>query len=779
MAIRSRALDRRSFLSTLSAVGGWLTVQRRPRPTDFAPRVEAESTAFYAHPDGALNLVRFSIEGVDAPAGRLRVYDGERRLLGTAGVIRRNETLYGELWLPLERAKRILSELEAPGVRGPYRTGHQLTPHRRWVIHLLSAVDPERVAEELVDLPSFHRAARTALYRMHGVRIDMVPPRNAWDKTDHISFLETAAQRTAQARNLGVLPGMVGTTDDVRGLSSAHVLALTSVGVRAVVVSDQGEPFQWLEGPDASRLLVVSLPSRSTPTDLGFLQGLDAMTTEVEQWLSTSPDSLFPTSDQGTAVISSGDLGAATDAIDRSVSEWNQRFAFPTIISGDVAALWQSVAHRRGAAIPVITPAPAVSVDLPTRVEIDAMTAARQRRDALRSSSIFRLLAEVVRSKTEDLAGVASRVSALIPGTVVFNPSPFSRSEFVHLLDGTERVVTDIPGLGYAYFPDRSTGGRSGWEELSTGREIEGPHFRARLNPATGAVESLVSLTDGIEWARPGSPGLNAVDSSRLVRVSVNRLPDTATRLILERWSQGRGALRTTLTLYDRLPWLDIHNEAEVAGDRPVSYGFHFAVREPHISWEVPGGVEESDPPVPHLDHLRWLRVAGRRDAILLAGIDAPPASVGSDGAVFSYASRGTARYRVGLHSEYDSPDLPWQFGWGTTPMLTAPATPGNAGDLPTFGAILDVERVGVVVPGIVRSRISDGVVVYLQELQGIRREVSVSAGLVRFKWAQQVDFLEREIGGPLEPRNGAVVVPLSGRGVASVRLHGLELNRE
>jgi hypothetical protein len=83
--------DRRSFLATI---------------------VRAEPTVFRANPDGRQVLVRFYVTDVDALAGRLRVYDQRRRLLGTAGVIRSGNGLYGELWLPLGRETTVQSELE-------------------------------------------------------------------------------------------------------------------------------------------------------------------------------------------------------------------------------------------------------------------------------------------------------------------------------------------------------------------------------------------------------------------------------------------------------------------------------------------------------------------------------------------------------------------------------------------------------------------------------------------------------------------------------------------
>ncbi|MDH5196810.1 MAG: hypothetical protein OEY20_06130, partial [Gemmatimonadota bacterium] len=75
--------------------------------------VDATPTLFHGHPDGATTLVRFSASGLDAPAGRLRVHDlASGRLLGTAGMIRRDDRLVGELWLPLAQPRRLRSELE-------------------------------------------------------------------------------------------------------------------------------------------------------------------------------------------------------------------------------------------------------------------------------------------------------------------------------------------------------------------------------------------------------------------------------------------------------------------------------------------------------------------------------------------------------------------------------------------------------------------------------------------------------------------------------------------
>ena len=82
--------SRREFLS---AVGAGVVAVRPGYvdPLRRALQVEAEPTVFYANPDGRRNLVRFYAGGVDAPAGRLRVFDSRNRLIGTAGLLRRGE----------------------------------------------------------------------------------------------------------------------------------------------------------------------------------------------------------------------------------------------------------------------------------------------------------------------------------------------------------------------------------------------------------------------------------------------------------------------------------------------------------------------------------------------------------------------------------------------------------------------------------------------------------------------------------------------------------------
>ena len=78
------------------------------------------------------------------------------------------------------------------------------------------------------------------------------------------------------------------------------------------------------------------------------------------------------------------------------------------------------------------------------------------------------VLARALGAEGQQLEAIAGEVAAIVPGTLVFNPAPFSHSGLVRMTDGTDRVATNVPGLGYAYFPDardRSIADdQAGWE---------------------------------------------------------------------------------------------------------------------------------------------------------------------------------------------------------------------------------------------------------------------------------------------------------------------------
>src|SRR2546427_3205977 len=84
--------DRRTFLGWL---GSLPVLGRYPSSLPSAPAVGggrapptvvATPTALYQQPEGRRNLVRITVTGLDAPAGRARVTDRRGALVGSAGL---------------------------------------------------------------------------------------------------------------------------------------------------------------------------------------------------------------------------------------------------------------------------------------------------------------------------------------------------------------------------------------------------------------------------------------------------------------------------------------------------------------------------------------------------------------------------------------------------------------------------------------------------------------------------------------------------------------------
>src|SRR2546430_16103846 len=84
--------DRRAFLRWLGGLpvlGRYLSPLASPRAVrggSAPPTVVATPTALYQQPEGRRNLVRITVTGLDAPAGRARVTDRRGAPLGSAGL---------------------------------------------------------------------------------------------------------------------------------------------------------------------------------------------------------------------------------------------------------------------------------------------------------------------------------------------------------------------------------------------------------------------------------------------------------------------------------------------------------------------------------------------------------------------------------------------------------------------------------------------------------------------------------------------------------------------
>jgi hypothetical protein len=777
--------DRRRFLTVLASAAAGSAVL--PVTLWSAVRVDAQPTPLYAQPDGRRCLVRFFVSGLDAPGGRLRVFAEGQRLLGTAGVVPLGDgRLYGELWLALGAVPRIRTELSAPGLHGPLVSWHTPRPAPRWTVYWLPLLPPAALEQQLAALDSIPRTVFASDARRARARLDPVPaavPATAGD----IPFLRLAepAWQLAQATDLEL--GAVGTAAAPALATPTMATVLSGSGVRAVLVRGADRPgVHRLSGTDGSWVLAVVADADADAGRLGFFDGGRRMVQLVEQFLEPDAASseaawpsrvLSPGGTTGVALVTGADAGALGSAAS-AVEEWNKRFAYPRIVTGDPAPYFTAV-QQQADRITAWDPRAHATAAPPTLAQADATAAARAAERARRADALIACLTRLLPGGRTGLDAIAAQFALPLPGTVVFNPSPYSRTELVTLADGTERMVTDLPALGYAYVPlGGSTDGT--WQAMEGGDgglTLETAQFRVVLDPDTGAIRSLVSQNDGREWVHGGVLGLNALDGAQLLEHTRSVLPGVGVRIVARRRSPEFGSVRSTVTVYDHLPHIDVVNHAAAPEQRAVRYRFAFAVDSPALTWEVPAGADRAPAPA-DVTHLRWVRLAGSAGTVTLGALDAAAAHVDETGMLTSYGPRGAARYRiaVGAPGAFERPGDPWRFGWGLEPLLTAPVPGTGAARLPSFGPLLVVDQPGVLIVGAQWTRGGDGVIVYLQELTGQQRVATVGAGLLGWTSAHLVDLIERDLGAPAMTMVNGAGVTLTPHGVAAVKLLGVRL---
>jgi hypothetical protein len=615
---------------------------------------------------------------------------------------------------------------------------------------------------------------QTTIYRDSSVTVN--PFRvSALSRLEHIPFLRMAERALEIEREYGIPAGAAAYIPPDVYLPRTGALALAGAGVRILLKEQEhGDPFEWWEVPGGTRVLVVSVPAGSTPGALGFDLSVNEMTARVEDWLSSTALRFAPDEDSGTAVVLSANAENAFPAALETVSSWNARFAYPRFAVGDPQVLSQTM-DASSTDTSVGQPA---SINLPATPlgeELVLMRDGRRSHSEKRSRDLARVLGHAVAPGLAALEAVAAYVTTPVSGTLVFNSSPYEQSDLVRMSDGSERLATNVPGLGYAFFPDLSvTGEKTGWESSVAAHSAEGQRFRVTIDAGTGAISSLVQLEDGKEWVRPGSDGLNAVREARLLKVMVERMPGTATRLVVTRWAPGVGTFTSTVTVYDEQPWLSLVNETEVVANADANYVFHLALSDAEISWEVPGGHQTSAVPVSALEHLRWISVADNEATLMFRGYDAPYASVDLDATLTSIAPRGISRYRIAPLRRYASEDLPWVFGWNSESMVLARVEPNGSDTLPRYGSLFEFERVGVTILGVQPAEDGLGAVVYLQETLGVSRDVSFGPGILNFSHAETVDFLERYVEALPLGADGRLSLPLPANSVVAIRVSGL-----
>ena len=88
---------------------------------------------------------------------------------------------------------------------------------------------------------------------------------------------------------------------------------------------------------------------------------------------------------------------------------------------------------------------------------------------------------------------------------VVYNPLPWTRSGFVEM-HGESVFVKDVPPCGYRTQPLPPASMRMAPRKTTEPATIENAFFKLTLDPAKGAITSLVDKRTGREWVDSAEP---------------------------------------------------------------------------------------------------------------------------------------------------------------------------------------------------------------------------------------------------------------------------------
>jgi hypothetical protein len=116
-----------------------------------------------------------------------------------------------------------------------------------------------------------------------------------------------------------------------------------------------------------------------------------------------------------------------------------------------------------------------------------------------------KLVGEMAAANAKTLSG---NVKAAQGTVIVYNPLPWRRSGTVSV-DGQDVFVKDVPPCGYRTIPSPKNSNPGVGTGSSISNVIESPFFKLTIDPAKGAIVSLVDKRNGREWVdSSGESGL-------------------------------------------------------------------------------------------------------------------------------------------------------------------------------------------------------------------------------------------------------------------------------
>ena len=407
----------------------------------------------------------------------------------------------------------------------------------------------------------------------------------------------------------------------------------------------------------------------------------------------------------------------------------------------------------------------------------------------------------------------------------------------VDLDDGDALVVfREVPPLGYVALTESD---RTPRPPSADGDALEASAggFTVKLDGASGAIRSLAG-PDGKErvktsewsglnqliYARGGersalwtsgnrddlkNPPQLEITQARFTRSRREKLPGIGVRLITERALDGfpGGAITSSVTLYDELPWVDVENrisKTPTFAKEALYVAFPFAFTKPVVEVEVPLGrmtVERDQQPGSCRDwycHAHWVWLHEGNEGLLWSAPDTPlftlndlfrgqwRRSIVPDGTVFAYAMNNywhtnyaaaqgravTFRFRISLLAPGDTAE-PVRRGWAACdPLYVSPPYTNEApGPLITKDRALFYADKNVMIVGAKSADDGEGAIVKLLDVSGQARAVGVWPAAYAFKLARRTTLVEQN-GDPLPVgSDGRASIDLPAWGIGSARL--------
>jgi hypothetical protein len=396
----------------------------------------------------------------------------------------------------------------------------------------------------------------------------------------------------------------------------------------------------------------------------------------------------------------------------------------------------------------------------------------------------------------------------------------------------TLAVVRDVPGCGYRTL-SLGPRTNVPMAQPAQGTTLESRFYRVAFDPATGTIESLIDkessrelvdrkasyrlnqylyvsggkdsrIVDLKRYPKPAELAVATPQKAALKRIDLGPLGQ---RMIVETSAPMTPKITSEITVWNDLKRVDVVNRLTKTltyDKEAVYFAFPFAAHKPVLRYEEPAAIVRPDKDFLPGACLDWLTVQHFAEldagdtAICWSTPDAPLVCFqdinrgkwqdrfsSANGHLYAYVMNnywytnylagqgGEFTFRFAITSRPKADNVASaRFGWESASPLQAHVAGRNLnGPLPAGSAsLLQIAQPNVLLAGMKRAEVGDGLVVRLWEVQGRPTAAEVRLPNLAVKKATLSNLVEQP-QQPLEIRDSALTVPIWASGLATVVL--------